>query len=259
MGGFGNGRYPLSMMVHLGGLHYLPPGTAARWRWLVQQAFEKYGVILIITAGWNGYRPFDIQVQYKKDLGVWAAAPGYSSHGLIYLGKQVAAVDVHNWGVLGWARFKALCRLAGFTVDFVSPQELWHIGDFNDIWTVPAFTRQATPVWKPAPPTPFYARPHGRRKKARTMIALRILDGLGLLGPKGKQRTYVVGGGIFVDTTDHAAKTANAVSVIVQGYDANGKVNDTPNLTYAELYQWAKGSNALSPAELAPYAKAAGR
>lgn len=140
MGGYTNGNYPLRMMVHLGGDHYLPAGTAARWRWLQRAAWEKYGVWLIITAGWNGYRPYNIQVQYRKDLGIWAAVPGYSSHGLIYRGQQVAAIDVANWGELGWSRFKALCRLAGFTVDFVSPQELWHIGDFNDIWTVPPFT-----------------------------------------------------------------------------------------------------------------------
>lgn len=152
MGGYTNGRYPLSMMVHLGGEHYLPPGTAARWVWMVRMAWEKYGVILRITGGWNGYRPYDIQVQYRKDLGIWAAVPGYSSHGLIYRGQQVAAIDVNNWGELGWARFVALCRLAGFTVDFVSPQELWHIGDFNDIWTVPAFAASGSgSSVKPAP------------------------------------------------------------------------------------------------------------
>lgn len=256
MGGYANGRYPLSMMVHLGGLHYLPPGTAARWRWLVQQAFEKYGVILIITPGWNGYRPFDIQVQYKKELGQWAATPGLSSHGLIYGGKQVAAVDVHNWGVLGWARFMALCRLAGFTVDFVKPQELWHIGDFNDIWTVPAWLNDTTPIWKPAPPTPFYARSYGRSKKEKTMIAYQLKDGRGLFGSKGDIHTYVIGGMYFEETTGDP--TANEVSVIVQGYDATGRLRDSPNLTYAELYKKAKASCALTDAELAPFKAAAG-
>lgn len=142
MGGYSNGRYPLSMMVKLGPEQYLPPGTAARWQWLVRTALEKYGILLVISPGWNGYRPYDEQVRAREELGIWAAVPGYSSHGLIYNGQQVAAIDVYNWGELGWARFKALCRLAGFTVDFVSPQELWHIGDFNDIWTVPEFTKE---------------------------------------------------------------------------------------------------------------------
>lgn len=149
MGGHTNGRFPLSMMVHLGGDHYLPAGTAARWRWLQRTAWEKYGVWLVITPGWNGYRPYDIQVQYREDLGIYAAIPGHSSHGLIYQGRICAAFDVHNWAVLGWARFKALCRLAGLTVDFVSPQELWHAGDFNDIWTVPAWAQETKPAPEP--------------------------------------------------------------------------------------------------------------
>ncbi|WP_309129489.1 hypothetical protein [Microbacterium sp.] len=151
MGGYTNGRFPLSMMVKLGDQHYLPAGTAARWRWVQRAAWEKYRVWLIITPGWNGYRPYDIQVEYRKDLGIWAAVPGYSSHGLIYKGRLCAAIDVANWAVLGWARFKALCRLAGFTVDFVSPQELWHIGDFNDIWTPPSW---AAPTGTTTPAEP---------------------------------------------------------------------------------------------------------
>lgn len=149
MGGFSNGRYPLSTMVKLGPKHYLPAGTAARWQWMVRQALAKYAVLLVISPGWNGYRPYDEQVTLRAELGIWAAVPGYSSHGLIYQGRQVAAIDVFNWRdlapgneTLAWSRFKALCRLAGFTVDFVSPQELWHIGDFNDIWVIPAFTQE---------------------------------------------------------------------------------------------------------------------
>lgn len=158
MGGYANGRFPLSMLVHLGGKIYLPAGTAARWQWMVAQALAKYGVLLYITPGWNGYRPYDIQVEYRRDLGIWAAVPGYSSHGLIYRGKLVAAADVGNWQdlapgnqALAWSRFKALCRLAGFTVDFVTPQELWHIGDFNDVWTPPAFTAGNASKPTPAP------------------------------------------------------------------------------------------------------------
>lgn len=135
---YANGLIPLHLLVHLGGDHYLPPGTAARWRWLQRVAYEKYGVWLIITVGWNAYRPLNIQVAYKRDMGKWAAAPGFSTHGGIVRGQTVFAIDVSNWAALGWDRFKALCRLAGFAVDFVSPQELWHIGDFNDGWVIPA-------------------------------------------------------------------------------------------------------------------------
>lgn len=256
MGGYANGRFPLEIMEHLGGDHYLPPGTAARWRWLVEQAWLKYGVLLRITWGWNGYRPYAIQVEYRNELGEWAAVPGYSSHGIVYSGQQVAAIDVDNWAVLGWGRFSALCRLAGFRVDFVSPQELWHIGDFNDIWNVPDWLSDQMPAWKPAPPLPYYARVYARRKKNRTMIAMRIVDGRGHFGPAGKEHYYLIGGGIFVETTEHA--TANDVSAIVQGYDSTGKLMGTPNLTYRELYDYARGCNALTEAELQKYKDAAG-
>ncbi|MCT2085032.1 hypothetical protein M3D75_02780 [Microbacterium enclense] len=140
-----NGRAPLSDLVKLGEQHYLPAGTCARWRELQRLAWEKYGVWLVITPGWNGYRPLDIQIQYRKELGIWAAVPGFSSHGLTYQGRDCAALDVNNWRSLApgneslaWARFVALCRLVGFTVDFVTPREQWHIGDF-DPFTIPAF------------------------------------------------------------------------------------------------------------------------
>lgn len=140
-----NGRAPLSDLVKLGDKHYLPAGTCARWQEMQRLAWEKYGVWLVITPGWNGYRPLDIQVQYRAELGIYAAVPGTSSHGLTYQGRDCAAIDVNNWQALApgnqslaWARFVALCRLVGFTVDFVTPQELWHIGDF-DPFMIPAF------------------------------------------------------------------------------------------------------------------------
>lgn len=138
-----NGRIPLDQLVHLGGDHYLPPGTAARWKWLQQAAWEKYGIWLVITPGWNAYRPLNIQIVYKAKYGVMAAEAGKSSHGGTYGGQIVFAIDVQNWGALSWARFAALCRLAGFTVDFVKPKELWHIGDFNNGWAVPAGAAEA--------------------------------------------------------------------------------------------------------------------
>ncbi|MFX4658458.1 hypothetical protein ABTA71_19490, partial [Acinetobacter baumannii] len=91
---------------------------AARWRELQRLAWEKYGVWLVISPGWNAYRPYDVPVQYRQELGIWAAVPGTSSHGLTYQGRDCAAIDVYNWGALGWARFVALCRIVGFTVDF---------------------------------------------------------------------------------------------------------------------------------------------
>lgn len=109
----------------------------------------------------------------------------------------------------------------------------------------------------PAPKPPeYWETPYGRNTKEKDMLALKIVDGAGKLGKVGATRTFIVGGGIFVDTTDHA--TRDEVSVVVQGYDAKGNVNATPNLTYRELYDYAKGSGALTADELAPYKTAAG-
>ncbi|WAC68915.1 hypothetical protein [Microbacterium sp. SL75] len=142
---YDNGRAPLSDLVYLGPDFYLPAGTAARWAELRRLGVEKYGVLIYVTPGWNGYRPLDVQVQYREELGIWAAVPGRSSHGLTYQGRDCAAIDVNNWRALApgneslaWGRFVALCRLVGFTVDFVTPREEWHIGDF-DPFTIPAF------------------------------------------------------------------------------------------------------------------------
>ncbi|MEA1264149.1 hypothetical protein MicroSTF_13990 [Microbacterium sp. STF-2] len=169
---YGNGRIPLDRLVHLGGEHYLPPGTAARWKWLQRVAHEKYGVWLIITVGWNAYRPLDVQVTYKRLYGNMAAEPGKSSHGGTFGGRIVFAVDVNNWAALGWDRFVALCRLAGFTVDFVSPREQWHIGDFNDGWAVPAGS-ETTPTIKPETT---------RKRRRETMIHAAWRDTNGTIG-----------------------------------------------------------------------------
>lgn len=149
---FANGRIPESRLVALGrgrdrdGVwkHLAPPGTAARWNFLSATARAKYGVALRVTPGWNLFRPFDVQVRYRDRLGIMAAVPGFSSHGGVFNGRDCMAIDVQNWGDLApgnsaaaWARFVALCRVAGFRVDFVKPRETWHVGDF-DPWRVPA-------------------------------------------------------------------------------------------------------------------------
>lgn len=149
---YANGRYPLDLFVHRGGNLYFTPSLNARWNEMVRLAVEKYGVRLYVTGdvdglgGWNVYRPFDPQVAYRRHYGIMAAVPGTSSHGGRYKGQEVFAVDVANWrdlapgnDSLAWGRFVALARTVGLTVDFVSPRELWHIGDFNHAWIAPVF------------------------------------------------------------------------------------------------------------------------
>lgn len=141
---FANGMIPLDLLVNLGGNHYLPPGTALRWRWMVQDCKARYGVTLRITGdndglgGWNAYRPFAAQVRYRQHYGIGAAVPGSSSHGGTYHGLQCMAIDVTNWMELGWTEFNKLCQKHGFRTNFVTPTELWHIADFNDPWHVPS-------------------------------------------------------------------------------------------------------------------------
>lgn len=141
-----NGEVPLSKLIHVSGNIWLPPGTLARVNWAIEQAHAKYGVRLRITGQnsshwntWNGYRPLSAQILYRNAYGVMAAVPRTSSHGGTYRGQEVFAADFDNWAELGWARFSAIMRLAGLTVDFVTPTERWHVGDFNNVWFVPSF------------------------------------------------------------------------------------------------------------------------
>lgn len=150
---YANGRVPLSKLIHRGDNIYLTPSLNARWNEAVRLALKKYGVRLWITGdidglgGWNGYRPYDAQVRYKNHYGRYAAAAGWSSHGGVYGGREVFALDVANWQQLGgteaqaWGRFVAIMRLVGLTTNFVSPKELWHVGDFNNPWVAPTFGR----------------------------------------------------------------------------------------------------------------------
>lgn len=138
-----NGQVPLDKLVHLGGLIYLPPGTAARWLWVVAEGKRRWGVTFYITPasargwdGWNGYRPLDAQKKYRNAFGQMAAVPGHSSHGGFYGGQEVFAIDVANWGAVTWSRFSGLMAEAGLRTNFVSPEERWHVGDFNNPWVI---------------------------------------------------------------------------------------------------------------------------
>lgn len=155
-----NGEVPLSKLVHLGANFWLPPGTAARWLWFVAEGKRRFNVTFRITpdrdglGGWNAYRPLSAQILYRKHYGNMAAVARYSSHGGFYQGQEVFAIDVDNWASVPWSDFVALCREAGFRTNFVVPTERWHIGDFNDPWTAPAFTGGSSTPEIPKPIIP---------------------------------------------------------------------------------------------------------
>lgn len=165
-----NGEYPLSLFVHRGGNIYLTPSLNARWNEMVRLGLAKYGVRLWITGdvdglgGWNGYRPILPQRRYRAHYGLMAAYPGTSSHGGKFKGREVFAVDVANVDdlapgnpSLARGRLTALAKAVGLTVNFVTPTEWWHVGDFNNAWSAPAFGAVAInpgTTNKPAPVEP---------------------------------------------------------------------------------------------------------
>lgn len=138
-----NGQIPEDKLVCLGDgrngdgyfKHLLPPGTAQRWRALVAEVKEREGVTLTISPGWNGYRPLQPQKDAKAKYGRNAAAPGESSHGGTFEGRDAMAIDVGNYGAIGEAKFFAYARKHGFTAGYFNgqqgrPKEPWHIIDF---------------------------------------------------------------------------------------------------------------------------------
>lgn len=149
---YANGQYPLHLFIHRGGNLYFTPSLNARWNEMVRLGVEKYGVRLFITGdidglgGWNAYRPIGPQRNYRRHYGIRAAEPGFSSHGGKFRGQEVFALDISNVNALAPgnqslanARLTALARAVGLTVNFVTPTEWWHVGDFNPAWTVPSF------------------------------------------------------------------------------------------------------------------------
>jgi hypothetical protein len=65
-----------------------------------------------------------------------AATPSTSPHGGSWRGGDTMCIDVQNWAAIPWSDFKAACEEAGFAVDQVTPQELWHITDYHP-WDMP--------------------------------------------------------------------------------------------------------------------------
>jgi hypothetical protein len=162
-----NGGFPLSMMVKLVGSggenHYLPPATAAKWYELQRRAAARRKakglppLPLLIWPGWDAYRPYDAQVAAQKNACAQgnclaAATPRTSSHGLVFRGKDAAALDAGNWSAVyqgDYEAFFADARAVGFVADFIrpgvngyplgTPREFWHLFDFDPWGPVPAF------------------------------------------------------------------------------------------------------------------------
>lgn len=208
---------------------------------------DPFGRFIFDARWWNGVR------WARHSTAGTVAVPRTSPHE-----KKIAAdlgYPYNDRDTRAHKRAQQLAPRFGIKWTGINFAEDWH-------WEIVAMAIAAalvktTPQAAPAPkPVPFYEKPYGRKKREKTMIAVKIIDGRGLLGKAEAMRTYLVGGGTFIETTDHPTK--NQVSVLVNGYTADGKVAEAPNLTYRELYDYAKASRSLTDAELAKYAKAAG-
>lgn len=201
------------------------------------------GACIVEPAG--AYRDYDTQYAMKHGIPSYAywnlnpkskaglASAGSSTHGT---GTRFDATPGFNVFLL--RRGKEF----GFTREFGAndPNHWKHNG-------VTASTGyEATPITRPRVH-------HGRRKD---MLPLVIHDGKGLLGKKNAVRTYLFGPGLWHETTGEP--TADLVSLILIGTDRSGNYFDTPNLTYAELYAYARDSGACPPAQLAKFKVAAG-
>lgn len=144
MSRYPNGQIPFSALEHIYGDVWLTPATAERFRRFRHDVWVETGVTLYITGasargwdGWNGFRPLSAQTIYKIHLGNWAAQVGKSSHGGTYGSGDMMAFDIANWASVPWEVFDRLARKHGLRVNFVSPEERWHVGDPNP-WTMPA-------------------------------------------------------------------------------------------------------------------------
>lgn len=126
--------------------HQLPPATYRKHLALVALAKKNTGRDLKPTDGWSCYRPRRVQEYAKRVHGIYAATPGASSHGLLWEGRQCAAVDYGNWSHVyagNRAAFFRDVRAVGLTPDLISPRrgypdEPWHVVDLDPWAAVPA-------------------------------------------------------------------------------------------------------------------------
>lgn len=125
------------------------PAFAARWAFAKREAERSFGRTIYIRAGWNVYRPYDVQVSARKRACAsgncnGASVAGYSSHGGNWGGRDCLAVDVDPNG-LTWDQVDQAMEAAGFSARLITEAmsgikggERWHYIDFNAFGPVPA-------------------------------------------------------------------------------------------------------------------------
>jgi hypothetical protein len=128
----------------------LTPATAERWAFAVDYAVRTFHRRIRIRSGANGYRDLAWQEIARRDACAagncnGAAAPGTSSHGGNWRGRDCLAIDVDPNG-LSWAQVWEACTAAGFSCGLITEEisgipggEPWHVIDFAAFGPVPAF------------------------------------------------------------------------------------------------------------------------
>jgi hypothetical protein len=164
-----NGRIPDAALVTLdsGPKHKSSPKGAAMWYALRKNVQDDYGITLHITPGWNGYRPYDVQVTGRKAACAQgncnaAALPGWSSHGGTWWDWRkkrwvdAMAFDIGDWWQLTKDEFYRQARKVGFEPGLITPavagvDEVWHL-IVPDPWgAVPASVASKPVETKPEP------------------------------------------------------------------------------------------------------------
>jgi hypothetical protein len=169
---YANGRAPLSDLVAFdsgGGQHWGPAATRARWYRARRRIYERTGIWLNITGGWNVFRPLHEQTLGRQKACAQgncnaAAVAGYSSHGLtwnhrIHTGGRwvdAAALDIGDYWRVPFAIFREEMEAAGFVVggilrDVAGVDEWWHVIDLHPFSAIPAYdtARPFEPASKP--------------------------------------------------------------------------------------------------------------
>ena len=143
-----NGRVPLDLFIEVGsGVDENGP-----WRWLAtpklwaliraaqDYARRKWGSSFTISQGYNLYRPYDWQVVAKNNAIAAgrpgdAAAPGTSSHGGVFNGRDCLAADLNRLGLQWWQVWEA-CESVGLVTRYFD-WEPWHVILYDPFGAVP--------------------------------------------------------------------------------------------------------------------------
>ena len=139
MARYPNGEIPARLLVSRparGGTCLMMPGTAVKFDRLVALGRERYGWTPVVSGPDDAYRTRPRQQHYWDTLPFpQAAAPGTSSHGGDYRGRESGALDIGNWAEIGKVAFYQLAQDAGFEPNFFD-WEPWHLLDWSP-WSVP--------------------------------------------------------------------------------------------------------------------------